>query len=271
MGFVMSEQRYLIADLDGTLIPWEGVKRLGSFDSLKQLNRKLKENRMGFIILTGRSFQEVLDALREYPLPEPELIFSSAGAVLYRKRGRKWEPCLEHRCYLEKRNPLWNRAIIQERLSPIENLRNQGEIHQAPYKISYYLYTLDYIPVLEEMERLLLDLADTLSIQVYPEPELGWCYVDIMACESDKKGALTYLAARLTRGPYVFAGDSWNDRSAFLSDHPVILVNNTPEELKREIAAKRPGQFIASGEGEGRDGRFADGVLEGLESLGWIN
>ncbi|MDC7224156.1 MAG: HAD-IIB family hydrolase [Spirochaetales bacterium] len=267
----MEGQKYLVSDLDGTLIPWEGINRLGSFQSLKQLTRTMREQKLNFIILTGRSFANILQAMNDYPLPEPELIFSSAGAILHRKKGLAWEVCSEHKAYLEKENPLWDREEILRRLDGIEGLKNQGEIHQAPYKLSYYLYTLDYEPVLEEAERRLGDLADALSLQIYPEPERGWCYLDVMALEADKKGALTYLSRGEIQGSYVFAGDNWNDRSAFLSDHPAILVKNTPADLKRETERKNPRQFIARGKAKERTGNFADGVLEGLENMGWVN
>ena len=264
----MNDKKYLVSDLDGTLIPWEGANRLGRFQSLIELKGKLEEYSLGFIILTGRSLPNIFQALDDYPLPEPELIFSSAGSILYKRKSDEWVPCAEHGSYLEKKNPRWDRDAILTRLETIENLKYQAEIHQGRYKISFYLHTLDYRPVLKEAERLLGNLLETLSMQIYPEPELGWCYLDIMAKEADKKGALTYLSAHEIHAPYVFAGDNWNDRSAFLSDHPSILVKNTPEELKQETILKSPGQYIAVG--EGRDGRFADGVMEGLEHMGWI-
>ncbi|MBN2625486.1 MAG: hypothetical protein JXA95_02380 [Spirochaetales bacterium] len=266
----MDSMKYLVADLDGTLIPWEGLNQLGSFDSLERLKQKMKENNLRLIYLTGRSFATIMDAMRDYPLPEPELIFSSAGAALYRKAGRNWESCIDHKAYLEGKNPRWNRAEMVNRIASVESLRSQGEIHQSEYKISYFLYSLDYEPVIGGMEEKLSAFEGAFSIQIYPEPEMGWCYVDIMALEADKRGALDYLSAREIHHPYVFAGDNWNDRSAFLSDHPSILVGNTPEDLKRETEEKNPRQFIARGSSEERSGKFADGVLEGLESLGWV-
>ncbi|MDC7221747.1 MAG: HAD family hydrolase [Spirochaetales bacterium] len=266
----MKEERFLVSDLDGTLIPWEGVDRLGSFDSLEILRDKISAEKVGFVILTGRSFPNIIQAMEDYPLPHPGLIFSSAGATLHRKKEGAWETCHEHKAYLEEKNPRWDRDEIINRLKGIEGLETQGEIHQSHYKVSFYLYTLDYEPALSRASELLGDLGDTLSLQIYPEPEKNMCYLDIMAHEADKKGALTYLAEREIEGDYVFAGDNWNDRTAFLSHHPSILVKNTPEELKRETELKNPHQHIARGKGEGRTGKFADGVLEGLESLGWL-
>lgn len=267
----MNRIKYLVSDLDGTLIPWEEMGVLGSFDSLNALKRKMTEHRVKLIILTGRSMATIMEAMADYPLPEAEMIFSSAGAALYKRDGTKWKQCVEHKSYLEGCNPRWDREEIMRRLAPIELIRSQGEIHQSEYKLSCYLYTLDYQPYLERAVELLGDLADTVSLQIYPEPSQGWCYLDMMALAADKQGALDYLASREISAPYVFAGDNWNDRTAFLSEHPAILVENTPEEIKEETRQKKPNQYIARGREGNRTGKFADGVLEGLERLGWVS
>jgi HAD superfamily hydrolase (TIGR01484 family) len=259
----MNNEKYLVSDLDGTLIPWEGMGKLGSFESLNVLEKKMIEHNVKLIILTGRSMATILDAMKEYPLPQAEMIFSSAGAALYKRAGEEWVQCPDHRSYLESQNPRWDRNEIFSRLSEIKELASQGEIHQSEYKLSCFLKSLDYQPLLDRAQKLLGDLCDTVSLQIYPEPTQGWCYLDMMAIQADKEGALNYLKLRENISSYVFAGDNWNDRTAFLSDHPAILVHNTPHELKEETRLKRPQQYIASE-------KFAHGVLEGLEKLGWI-
>lgn len=260
----------LVADMDGTLLP---NGKWADNNSLEKLNIAMTKNDISLTILTGRSLRSIHEAMNKYPLPQPELIFACGGGELYRplysNNVSEWKLCPEYRKHLDKQNPKWKRQEIVRRLRGIPLLSLQDDIHQSEYKISFELETANYQPVLKKMRERLCMLDLDISIIPYPIVEDNFCFVDIMGRGCDKAGALDWLKPNIET-PLIFAGDNYNDKSAFLSKHKSIIVRNTPEDIINEVRQKAPSQFIAKKLTPERSGYYSDGILQGLEHIGWV-
>ena len=110
--------KFLATDLDGTLIPLEGV--IGNRDDLQRLKTLLVEREICIIFVTGRHIESVQAAIDEFDLPVPEFIIADVGSSIYRRsntnatREIQWEYLPEYQSLLDAKLNDQQRAEMQE-------------------------------------------------------------------------------------------------------------------------------------------------------------
>lgn len=239
-------ERLLICDVDNTL--------LGDHDALRELLTRIHENeyRIGIGIATGRNIQSTLRILREWKVPLPDLIISSAGSEIY--YGSQVTPDPSWPRHIDYR---WSRDKLIEAMKKIPGLELQAPEEQLHHKISYNV-DQDHMPPLNDIVRELrqqnLHANVSYSLQAY---------LDLTPIRASKGHALRYIAMKwgLPLDNVLAAGDSGSD-IGMLSGHTLgVVVGNHSPEL-RKLRGK-PRIYFAQG-------HYARGVLEGLEHFNFF-
>ena len=239
------QDRLLISDIDGTLVGEDADP-----DGLRQLSEALEANGIGFGVASGRSVELVDEAIREFGLPEPQVIVCDVGSDI--RYGKDRIPDRGYRRHLEAK---WRPDEIREVLLDL-GLEPQPDEAQTPRKLSFYLEDGDR---LQEIEKAL----DARSLRRH----LIWShgrFLDVLPHRAGKGKAIRYLADKwgLDRKRIAVAGDSGNDAEMLRAPFPAIVVGNHEEELA-ELRGSRGVTFV--------DRPHAHGVLEGLRALGFVD
>lgn len=124
----MYRNRALFTSIDLNLI--------GDREALPLLLQRMHEHRKTTIfgIATGRLLDDALAKLRQYNIPQPDVLITGQGTQVHYAPGltqsEVWERHINH---------LWNPRAIQDILSEIPGLKMQPKINQSTFKISYYV------------------------------------------------------------------------------------------------------------------------------------
>ena len=261
----------ICTDLDRTLIPngpqaeYPGAReRFASFVARPGI-------RLAYV--SGRHLELVLAALVDYELPRPDYIIADVGTSILRADADRWLPLRDWR---EVLTPDWGGVGpegIAALLADIRGPQLQEAEKQGPFKLSYYL------PMDLEPRTLLAGMRERLQahglrvnlVHSLDEPrKLG--LLDILPAGASKRHAIEFLLdyLNLTAEDCVFAGDSGNDLEVLASPIPAVLVANAAPEIRAEARAlaARAGHgdklYCAKGGYAGRNGHYADGILEGI-------
>lgn len=230
------KRRWLISDIDGTLT--------GSDTALARLSGHLeRRSAPRFGVASGRSPELVEQAVRDFGLPEPELVIASVGSEIA-GAGRSWSdwPPAPARAG-------FRRDEILSVLRGVSGVEPQGAEGQGPYKLSFTATAAAAAAARQELR------AAGLTVSVIHS---AGRWLDVLP-EGVTKGTAVRFFSRATGVPLsdiVVAGDTGNDLDLLLSGARAVLVANHTEELAhlrgdpRVYAAAKP---------------HAAGVLEGLE------
>jgi sucrose-phosphate synthase len=244
-------QRLFVTDIDGTLVLEEaGNPGLAEFRGLLA-DRPMD---VGFGLASGRSFELVVDAIRQFDLPPPDVLICAVGTRISYYNGTEYVPDRSWDAHLDRN---WDREQIAKLLRSVPGLEVQGPEGQNPHKISYNLDPERYD---ERKLPLVLGSAwkHVTAIRSHD------AYLDILPRRASKGKALKYLARKWALAPkdVVVAGDSGNDRDMLTGAHRGVLVGNRSREL--DDLGDRRDLFRARG-------HAAAGIIEGLEHFEWLS
>lgn len=201
---------------------------------------------------SGRLIDDQKAFVATTALPRPDIYIGGVGTMLDNAK----EP---------SHAALYSRAIgagfdherITRALSSVPDIIFQPDMYQHAQKSSWYLHDAD-AATLASIEEKLAGAGIAARLVYSSNRDL-----DILPDGIDKGAALSWLCRQLglSHEDVVVAGDTDNDRSMFaLPGARGIVVGNALDELK-SIAGDRPDIY-------GSSGKFADGVLEGLQHWG---
>ncbi len=232
----------IVCDIDNTLT--------GDRDALARLLEWLDVHRndVAFGVATGRVLKSTLKALKQWQIPQPDVLITAVGSEIYYGRNSLvedvgWRRIVNHR---------WDRDALADVMSGLPGVRIQPRVDQRPFKLSYFIEP-DEAPSIREI-RGRIKAAGLQASVIYSHE----AYLDLLPSRASKGGALRYLAHRwgLPLDRLLVAGDSGNDAEMLTVGARAVVVGNRSPEL--EPLRDRPGVYFAESD-------YAAGVLEGIE------
>lgn len=234
--------RALVSDLDQNLT--------GDEQSLARLLEVLRQHRTStkFAIATGRRFDSALRVMKQFNIPEPDILITSGGTEIF--YAPKFEPDLIWRKHLDHH---WSPHKIKPILAELPGLKLQPKEEQSRFKISYYIDP-ETAPDLETINSLLH--KEELSVHLHMA--FGQ-YLDVLPIRASKGLALRYVADRwqIPLERTLVAGGSGADEDMMRGNTlAAVVANRHHEELSRLMDidriyfAKKP---------------FAEGILEAID------
>jgi sucrose-6F-phosphate phosphohydrolase len=227
------------SDLDGTL--------LGNQEAIERFNKtwsRLRERPL-LCYNSGRLVDNMLRAIQDELLPQPDFLIGGVGTQIYDCRENR--PVAEFEKHLQMG---WNLARVEKIVESFPGITRQPAEYLLPHKSSWFLDNA----VVADVIRRRLEQAGLAATVVHSH---GYD-LDVLPAGGGKGHALKWLCERLDipLKQVVVAGDAGNDSNMFLLPEVCrIVVGNALPELRESVAHLET--FNATR-------RFADGVLEGL-------
>ncbi|MDF1577034.1 MAG: HAD-IIB family hydrolase [Desulfurivibrionaceae bacterium] len=261
-------KRLLICtDLDRTLLP-NGIQP--ESPAARPLFRKLASKpfvRLAYV--SGRDFQLLREAIREFDLPEPKFMIGDVGTTIYHKPGGRWQSWPEWHEMLGGDWPGAATGELAARLAGLPGLVLQEPEKQGRFKLSYYTDPkLDSVilknKVLSRLENCSIKVRSVFSVDEVNRVGL----FDLLPETASKLAAVRFIISRSGVAPErtVYAGDSGNDLEVLTSEVKAILVANAIEAVRRQARQEAPTGTLYLAEGGFMDmnGNYAAGLLEGV-------
>jgi sucrose-phosphate synthase len=227
--------RAIFSDLDQNLLDIPDA--LHNFMNVIQDNKKCAT----FGIATGRRLDAVLQKLKDYNIPQPDVLISSLGTEIYYApnltRDTAWA---EHIDYL------WKPAIIRRVLAELPGVKLQPKAEQSQFKISYYIDP-SVAPDVDEITSLLHKQDQTVNVFM----SFGQ-YLDIVPVRASKGYALRWFANQwdIPLEHILVAGGSGADEDMMRGNTLAVVVANRHDEelsdltdLERVYFAREPGAY----------------------------
>ena len=245
---MLYHDRAIFTDLDQSLV--------GNPDDLPRFIEVLRENRKttSFGIATGRQLNTTLKTLRQYHLPEPDVLITSGGTAIH------YNPDLTEDIWWSQHiDRRWTPQEVRRVLSGLPGVELQPKLQQSRFKISYF-YHSDLAPSIEEINSLLYqeDLAVNVILSFGQ-------YLDIVPIRASKGQALRYVADRwgIPLEHILVAGGSGADEDMMRGNTlAVIVANRHNEELSHLMDTDR--SYYAQQ-------AYALGILEAIEHFDFFN
>ncbi len=229
----------LVSDIDGTLT--------GDDAELEKLMRRLAERRptVGFGVASGRSPTLVREAMDRYGLNEPDIVIASVGTEMMGPGGLG-------ELYREHVGVGWDRDAVVSALEDVTGLEAQGAAGQGPFKVSFNAAS-------ESVAAAQAALAEA-GVTAKLIHSAGR-FLDVIPAQASKGEAVRFAAAALGMPleRVVVAGDTGNDADMLTCGARAVVVANYDPELE---------PVLAEADVYRARGRYAAGVLEGLERFG---
>lgn len=228
----------LVCDLDNTLT--------GCRDATAQFARMVASKPdLAFGIATGRSLVEAQRILREWNLPQPDVLITSVGSEIYWQQNARF---VEDRSFVHSDDVGWQPDRIDALLGDIADVVPQSDIEQRHYKRSYFASS-------DKAEVICTTLAEAgIAATVYFSHDR---LLDILPSTAGKGAALKYVAKAMSISwsNVIAAGDSGNDLDMISDCANAIVVANAEQVL---LALRdRPNVMLTRAP-------YAGGVIEGL-------
>ncbi|MFQ3618840.1 MAG: HAD family hydrolase [Cyanobacteriota bacterium] len=217
--------RAIVTSLDQNL--------LGNPVDISHFVEVLRENRKStaFAVATGRTLESALKVMRQYHIPEPDVLISSGGTVIHYRpdftEDTWWKRHIDHR---------WTPREVQRVLADLPGLELQPNVHQSQFKISYF-YNAEVAPTIQEIKSLLYQ--EDLAVNVIFS--FGQ-YLDILPIRASKGQALRYVADRwgIPLEHILVAGGSGADEDMMRGNTlAVVVANRHHEELSHLMDGER--------------------------------
>ena len=240
--------RAIFSDLDQNL--------LGNTKSLQQLISVLRENRKcaTFGIATGRRLDSALKIMKQYGIPEPDVLITSGGTAIH------YAPTLtEDAGWLRHIDHQWTPNPVRRLLDELPGLKLQPRSEQSRFKISYFIDPRN-APSLDEINRLLHQHEQSVTVTL----SFGQ-FLDITPIRASKGFALRYFSDRwgIPLEQVLAAGGSGADEDMMRGNTlAVVVANRHDEELSQLIDTDRI--YFATQP-------YASGILEALEHYDFFN
>ena len=234
--------RAIFTDLDQNLLT--DPKSLASFIHVMRENRKCAT----FGIATGRRLDVALRVMKQYGIPQPDVLITSLGTEIhYAPRltaDYAWTQHIDH---------LWNRHAVLRILADLPGIEIQPKTEQSRYKVSYYIDP-SHAPCVEDINSLLHQHEQTVSVFL----SFGQ-FLDILPVRASKGFALRWFADQwgIPLEHILVAGGSGADEDMMRGNTMAVVVANRHHEelsalidVERIYFAKQP---------------YAAGILEAIE------
>ncbi len=234
--------RVIFTDLDQNL--------LGDPESLRELMVQLRRYRkcVQFGIATGRRLDSALKVLKQYAMPEPDILITSSGTEIY------YAPNLSADTFWQKHIDYhWTPHLVRQALTDLPGLKLQPKSEQSRYKISYFI-DRDVAPPLDEINSLLYREEQSVNVTL----AFGQ-FLDIVPIRASKGMALRYVSDRwqIPLEQIFVAGGSGADEDMMRGNTlAAVVANRHHEELSKLVEAERI--YFAQQP-------FAAGILEALD------
>jgi sucrose-phosphate synthase len=234
--------RAIVSDLDQNLI--------GDEHSLQQLVKVLRQHRKStkFAIATGRRFDSALRLMKQYNIPEPDILVTSGGTEIYYApkffADTAWTKHIDYH---------WSPHKVKKILAELPGLKLQPKSEQSRYKISYFIDP-EIAPDLDQINSLLHQEEQAVHLHI----AFGQ-YLDVLPQRASKGLALRYVADRwqIPLERIFVAGGSGADEDMMRGNTlAAVVANRHNEELSRLVDVDRI--YFSSKP-------FAEGILEALE------
>ena len=245
---MLYHDRAIFTDLDQSLV--------GNPDDLPRFIEVPRENRKttSFGIATGRQLNTTLKTIRQYHIPEPDVLITSGGTAIH------YNPDLTEDIWWSQHiDRRWTPQEVRRVLSGLPGVELQPKLQQSRFKISYF-YHSDLAPSIEEINSLLYqeDLAVNVILSFGQ-------YLDIVPIRASKGQALRYVADRwgIPLEHILVAGGSGADEDMMRGNTlAVIVANRHNEELSHLMDTDRI--YYAQQ-------AYALGILEAIEHFDFFN
>ena len=260
----------LATDLDGTFIPLEGES--ANRAALETFCNIALRTEINLAYVTGRHLASVRQIMHEQQLPTPDWIMCDVGTAIYHVESP--DSLHEVREYCRNLDEIifeYPINRVRTLLADVAGLRLQEPFKQGRFKLSYYTNQAE----LEGLTRVIIDRLRThdapYSVIHSVDPFTGDGLIDLLPRGVSKAHALEWWVEYSGHDPQqiVFAGDSGNDRAAFLAGYRTIIVGNADQQLASEIEMEHRARnwhdrlFLASSSA-------TSGVLEGCQYFGLL-
>jgi sucrose-phosphate synthase len=245
------DRPWLISDVDHTLIDEDAYDR----DALGALAEDLRDADIVFGLASGRSLPLVEEALRDHPLPPPDVVVSDVGTAIHYARhdgageGPRW---VADRGWSAHLLGGWEPEEVEEILARVRGLRPQPDEARTRVKLSY---VADDAHAMGERVGRALREAGLKATVVASRGTL----LDVLPSRASKAKAVRWLARTwgVPHGRIAVAGDSGNDLEMLTGPFRGIVVGNHAPEVAH-LEGKRTVHMAA--------GHHAAGVREGLRA-----
>lgn len=216
--------RLFSSDIDGTLMPFDSTK--GVSDFVTWWNAIPKTKRPLLCYNSGRLSTDVLTLIPKSGLQPPDYIIGGVGTSLLDAKGNPVEG------FHDRFRDNWDRSLVHEVLSPIQDLIPQPACFQSPYKSSWYLQNAPAERISEIME--MLKSVELNACVIYSSDR----DLDVLPAEAGKGKALEWLCEHvgISNREVAVAGDSENDLAMFsLTGVRGIVVGNARSGLINSV------------------------------------
>jgi sucrose-phosphate synthase len=241
---LMSAERFVIADLDGTLV--EGKKAEGLADLRAWLEQR--KDQIVFGVASGRNKEITERAFKDFELPMADILICSAGSEIYYT-----DEFIPDHGWQSHINFQWDKEEIQRALSKMSQIRLQEAQAQWPFKLSYYVESTFDGDDMAELYRILDENKLRAKVLLTDNK-----YLDLLPYRASKGSAVRYLSYKW-RKPLehiVTAGNGGNDADMLVGKTRAIVVPN----YGRELEELRKTKFVYFAQKP-----LGEGVLEGIQ------
>jgi sucrose-phosphate synthase len=234
---------FLISDIDGTLV--DGTKTTG----LAELKQWIDNNDddLGFGLASGRNLELVRKAIKEYDLPQPDILICSAGSEIFYtpdyEPDKGWESHISY---------LWKREEIKKLLVDFSKITLQENAAQREFKLSYYVDKDFTDEDLNAIYKLLSENKLRAKLLLTENR-----FLDILPFRASKGNAIRFLSNKWKTPveKFITAGNSGNDIDMLKGRvKGIVVANHSPE-----MVSLRNLKNIYFAEKD-----LAEGVLEGV-------
>ncbi len=245
---MLHHDRAIFTDLDQNL--------LGDPESLPGFIETVRNNRKcaTFGIATGRRLDSALKVMKQYGIPEPDVLITSGGTEIhYAPKLTMDASWLDHIDYH------WMPKAVRKALNDLPGIKLQPKVEQSRFKISYYINP-EIAPSMDDINRILhqqeLSVNATLSFGQF---------LDILPLRASKGLALRYFAARwnIPLEHILVAGGSGADEDMMRGNTLAVVVANRHHEELSKLMNTDQIYFAHQ--------PYAKGILEALDHYDFFN
>ena len=230
---MLYHDRAIFSDLDQNL--------LGNRDALPELKRVIRENRkcFSFGIATGRRLDSALKVIKQYGIPEPDVLITSGGTSIH--YAPKLTEDTAWNLHIEKQ---WTPRVVARVLENLPGLIRQPKTEQSRFKISYYIDP-EKAPNMDEINQMLHQEEQSVNTIL----SFGQ-FLDVLPIRASKGLALRYVAAQwdIPLDHILVAGGSGADEDMMRGNTLAAVVGNRHheelsqlEDVERIYFAENPG------------------------------